>query len=496
MRRTDLSARLRPLWLRFRLPFLSAFFSGLLAHGFFLTNKIPVDDDLPFFFGKGATTISGRWGLELLRFVLPDLSLPWLYGLLSLLLLSVCACLIVHIFAVRSAFLQLLLSALFITFPAETGILSYTFTTLPYAIALLLAVAAVAFLRRGGRLRWTAAPLALLLSCSVYQGYFAFAPAFCVILLLQALLKSDRPVGLLIRDGVEMLLALLLGAGLYGLSILLMGRGLQLPVLTADVVDTERSLLFRFALTYSAFLHTLTRGYFGYVRGPVSQVCHAALLVLTLGGVLRALKNRPLSRWLLCLLGLALLPPAAYCLYLLADTSYIHSLSLYSFFSVYVLCAVVLDTEEPFSLRLRPFAAAALSVVLIGNVYFANAFSLCSYLEAEQAKSFYTGLITRVQATPGYDESCSLALFGDPQLLRTDLRERFDLGRFLLPGNNISRGIHAPEILRLYLGWDVPMADEAELAALRDSGLPADMPVYPCDGSVLRTGDVVVVRLG
>ena len=68
---------------RDRLPFFSALGFGLAAYGFCMTNKIPVGDDLVGLFSKGATTVSGRYGLELLRLVMPDASMPWIYGLMS-----------------------------------------------------------------------------------------------------------------------------------------------------------------------------------------------------------------------------------------------------------------------------------------------------------------------------------------------------------------------------------------------------------------------------
>ena len=45
------------------LPFFSALGFGFAAHMFMLTNKIPVDDDICCIFDKGATTVSGRYGL-------------------------------------------------------------------------------------------------------------------------------------------------------------------------------------------------------------------------------------------------------------------------------------------------------------------------------------------------------------------------------------------------------------------------------------------------
>ena len=496
MEKTRKEIRGKQLWDAYRGPFLSAFLFGLLAYGFLLVNKIPVDDDLPFFFGKGATTISGRWGLALLRLAMPDLSIPWFYGLLSLLILSLAACLIVGIFRLKNPALRIVLCGLFVCFPAETGTISYTFTSAPYALALLLAIASVAAFQRGKRWRYLAAPALLLFSCSIYQGYFAFAASFCLILLIQRLLREEEDTAAVVREGLAMLLMLVLAAGGYGLSMLLQQRLLHLPALTADVVNTRQSLPMRAAVAYSAFLHILTRGYFGYVRGRLSLVLHAAGILLVLAELFLRTRQQKLSRRLLCLLALVLLPLAVDCLYLLADTGFIHSLALYSFCSVYVLTAVVLDGRAGEGPRLpRRFAVLVMALVLAGNVYFANAFSLCSYLEYENAKSFYTELMVRAQQTPGFTQNSRLALIGEPGEQYINQRRDFDFGNFTLPGNNIRRSVHAQELLRLYIGWDVPFAGEEELAALRGSQALAAMPCYPYEGSVRMDGDVLIVKL-
>ena len=82
-----------------KVPFFSSLIFGLIAHMFVITNKLPNHDDVIYLFGKGATVSSGRWGLELLRQVIPDYSMPWLHGITSLLLLSVSICIIVELFS-------------------------------------------------------------------------------------------------------------------------------------------------------------------------------------------------------------------------------------------------------------------------------------------------------------------------------------------------------------------------------------------------------------
>ena len=149
---------------RDRLPFFTALDFGLLAYGFCMLNKIPVGDDLVGLFSKGATTVSGRYGLELTRLFLPDVSMPWIYGLMSLVLLALAVCVTVRLFRIRNRALQLLLAGVFVSFPAETGTLCYMFTAVPYALALLLTVLGVSLFAENRRGKWLSAPLLIAFS--------------------------------------------------------------------------------------------------------------------------------------------------------------------------------------------------------------------------------------------------------------------------------------------------------------------------------------------
>ena len=482
-------------WREDRLPFLAALGFGLAAHAFFLLNKIPVDDDLPNLFSKGATTVSGRYGLELLRLVLPDVSMPWIYGLMSLLLLAAAVCLTVRLFKLKSPVLRLLLAGVLLCFPAETGTLCYMFTAVPYALALLLTVAGTSVFIEGRRGRWLLAPLLLAFSCSIYQGYFAFASSFCVIWMIRRLAVEKREARAVLLEGLRLLGMLLLSVALYGLAILVAARLLGLPLL-GEAVNARQSLPLRAAVACSAWLKTLFRGYFGYVASGAARLVHV-LLLLTAGAalLLRLISDWERRRWLLLCLCLLLFPLSCYCLYLLADNSYIHALALYPFASLYVLCAVLLDGAET-PKTLRTLGCLALSLVLVQHIYFANAFYLRARLQYENTCALYTAVLTEVFETPGFDENSRLALIGEPNTGRTRFDEQFDFARFTLPGVNITDTRQAENVIRVYLGFELPFASEAERSALAESAELAAMPVWPYAGSVRKLGDVIAVKLG
>ena len=478
---------------RDRLPFYSSLGFGLLAYGFCMMNKIPVGDDLnPLgLFGKGATTESGRYGLELLRLVMPDASMPWIYGLMSILLISAAVCVTVRIFEIKSPVLQILLAGVFICFPAQAGTMLYMFTAAPYALALLLSVTGVWYFITGGKGCWFVSPLLIGFSCSIYQGYLSIAASFCVIRMIVLLCRSEKTALAVFREGVKMLAMLLASLALYGLMLLIASKLLGFPLLQ-EAVNESQSFPRRFLIVYSSWLKTFLDGRFGYVPNNVSRVMHLVLL-LTIGfaGLLQLRKKGSVSCLLLAGLCLFLYPLSCYCLFLLADNSYIHSLSLYSFASLYVLCAALLDGWLPDPApALRRLTALAMAVILCVNIFYANALYLRYYLRFEELKSFYTVLLTRVMETPGYAEGDRVAIVGDVPALSYDIDQHFTDAPLSLPSLELGSTAYAEYIINEYLGCDIPFASEEEKARLETD----DMPVYPYDGSVQKTGTMIVVK--
>ena len=478
-----------------RLPFFASFGFGLLAYGFCMLNKIPVGDDLVGLFSKGATTVSGRYGLELLRFVMPDVSMPWIYGLMSITLLSLAVCVTLRLFSIKNPLLRLLVAGVFVSFPAQAGTMLYMFTAAPYALALLLTVTGVWLFaeRRPGR--WLLPPLLIAFSCSIYQGYFSIGASFCVVRMIVLLCRTDKTAREVFREGVEMLAMLLLSLGLYGLALLAASKLLHLPILS-EVVNDRQSLPLRLRVVYSSWLMTLLRGRFGYVNTKLSLVMHLLLLLCAGIAMLMQLRRKgDAACFALAGLCLALWPLSCYCLFLLADNSYIHSLSLYSFASLYVLCAAILDgwRAKP-GLSLRRVTAAALALVLCGNLYYANALYLRYYLRFEELKSFYTVMLTRVFETPGFSEGDRLAILGDAPALTYDIDQHFPMAPLSLPSLELGSTDYAELIVSRYLGCDIPFADAEEQARLSASGAADGMSVYPFAGSVKKDGDVILVN--
>ena len=217
----SLGAACAALWRENRLPFLAGLLAGLAAHGYAFANKLLNHDEIESLFGKGATVTSGRWGLELVKLLFPDRSMPWIYGILSVLLISAAACLMLRVLDIKGTALRVVLPALVLTFPSLTGNFCFMFTSAAYAWSFLLAALSVFLFCRGGVRNALLSAVLLVLALGIYQAYISVAATLFVLLMLRDTLDGERSVADIIRFGVKAL-AMMLGAIVvyYGVTLL------------------------------------------------------------------------------------------------------------------------------------------------------------------------------------------------------------------------------------------------------------------------------------
>lgn len=499
------------LWLSARkavrensIPLLSALIFGFAAHLFAFSNKLVNADEIESLFGKGATVTSGRWGLEAVKLIFPDISVPWLYGVLSLLMLAVSACLIIRLFNIRSPLMQVLLSGMITAFPSQTGVFCFMFTSSAYAFAFLLSVASVWLFQRG-RLTWRiGAALCLVLSLSIYQAYAALTASLFVLLLIKGCLDGEEGFGGLLIYGFRALGMMLAAVAVYyAVSLLVLslgGTGFNSYV-TENV--NEAGILGRIRMAYDFLYYTLSYREFALISNEFSRylhiLCLGVCLVLTAAGAVGLLRKKAFLRCALLLFCTALLPLAVYSMFLVMDKGSIHTLVLHSFVAFYVLAALLADrllSGGAAMQRLgRDVLYISLGLVLMSNVYFANMAYVKLHLQYESAYSFYSILLSRVQNTEGFDEDCSLAIIGHQDNQLTSYPQ-IDLGYLMGPSQDLINIYSRENFLRRYMGTDIPLADEQQLDEISRSEEFQQMPEYPYYGSVKKLGDCIVVRLG
>ena len=491
---------------QYRIPLVSGTVFGLLAYMFAFTNKLINHDDVSALFSKGGTHTLGRWGLDILEYIFPNYSMPWIYGIITILLITISACVMINVFSIRSKLLQSLLVGSILTFPSLTGTFTYMFTSSSYAVSFLLAAVAVWLLVKMDKRTVFPALVCMIGSLSIYQSYVAIAAGLLVLDVLQRLLKEEE-IAPIIRRGIGYVVFLIVSLGLYyGCTMVinrLLGIGFS-SYASGNLSFSFTEVPSRILLAYQSFPRFFTEGYRGLMPTALSRLLHTGSLLIS--GLLLLLwaitgKKLQISRVFFLVAMLMVLPLAINCMYLFTTEDSVHTLVLYGFVSIYVLIVILAEAvlEQLSGSKFSQLGVNALSVLLAliiaGNIYLANEVSLLQHLRYENAVTFYTGLISDLRSNPDFTQDTKLAIVGNYQEPAFYL-EKFPFSDSVTGTDGFLPDVYSKgQFLEYYLGFPIPMAGDQEISELSATEEFMQMPVYPYYGSVKMIDNTLVVKL-
>ena len=493
-----------------RLPFLASVIWGFLAYTFAFTNKLVNHDEVSQLFGKGATVSSGRWGLSILDTIFPNVSMPWIYGVLTVLIVAIAICLIQHLFAIRSHLVQVLLAGCIMVFPSLIGLFGYMFTSTSYALSFLLAVLSVWLVCNP--CKWLLIPAlgCLVASVCIYQSYISIAASLLVLMLIRMLLTGEDPL-LVLKRGIGYVLFLVVGLGAYYLAtqVVLIIKDVSFNDYAADSISFSMDYLLEgMKLAYLNFARFFYWAHHRLMPTALARKLH--LLLFAAVGILLLLwavkQKKPCAlRFLLLAVLIGILPLAINCMYLITAESSIHTLVLYSFISIYILAAMVTELflkdvqTNKLAEILRRLTmdgiALALSVIVIINVYIANTAYLTLHLRYENAYSFYSSLTAQIRQMPEFQEGTKIAVVGDWQ------SPEFYMGHMEFTDYLVGvKGFFPSDysanyFMEYYIGFPAEFASGEETEAIRQTEAFRNMSTYPYYGSIDVIDNTIVVKL-
>ena len=490
---------------KYKVPAIAGMVIGLLAYMFAFTNKLVNHDEVFTLFFKGGSYSLGRWGLEILELIFPNYSMPWIYGIFTIALITASVCVIISIFSIRSKLLQVLLAGSVMVFPSLIGTFTYMFTSSSYAVSFLLAVLAVWLLNKLDKRTVIPALICMIGSLSIYQSYIAVAASLLVLTLIQRLLKEEEILPI-VKSGIFFVLFLIVSLGVYyaGTMVINKLRGVGFNSYAGGNLSFSfAEIPQRIVLAYQNFPKFFS-GYRGLMNGLFSQLLHTLCLVLTgvllfVWGFSRKKVQLPRILWLVALI--AVMPLAINCMYLFTTEDAVHTLVLYGFVAVYVLAVITGDLclalipEGKLSRLALNAMGFVLALIIAGNTYLANEAYLLLHLRYENAYSFYTSLVADIKMTPGFNEDTKLAVIGTWQEPSFYL-EKFPFSDHVTGTDGFLPDIYSKDrFLEYYLGFPIPMASEEEIAAITATPEYEEMARYPYYGSLQLIDDILVVKL-
>lgn len=499
--------RLFRLW---KIPFLASLIWGALAYTFAFTNKLINHDEAGQLFAKGATVSSGRWGLSILDAIFPNVSMPWIYGVITVVLIALAICLVIHLFSIQNRTVQVLLAGSIMVFPSLIGVFGYMFTSSCYGLSFLLAVLAVWLLCRP--CKWAILPAigCMVASVSIYQSYISVAACLLVLVLIRKLLLGEDPVAVL-KKGIGYVLFLVVSLGAYYLAtqVILVVKDVTFNDYAADSISFSPAYILEgIKLAYLNFARFFYWAHHRLMPTRFSRLLHmalfAAIAVMLLLQATKQKQSRSLRILLLAVL-VILLPLAINCMYMITAESSIHTLVLYSFVSIYILAAMLVDQllantelhKLPELLRRLSVDGSALAMALIIfiNIYTANTSYLAMHLRYENAYSFYSSLTAQIRQIPEFQEGTRLAVVGNWQspgfyANRMEFTEYLVGVKGFLPDSYT-----ANSFMEYYIGFPAEFVTTEEAEALRKTEAYQNMNIYPYYSSIAVIDDVIVVKL-
>lgn len=494
------------LWLndkftRYKVPFLSSMIVGLLTYMFMFTNKLPNSDDMEHLFGKGVELTSGRWGLSLMSYIFPDFSMPWIYGIITLILISVSVCITVKIFNIQNKIYQGLLGGLIIAFPSLIKTFNYMFTSTSYGISVILAVLSVYFLIKREWYNKVIALAFLVFSVSIYQAYVAITASFLLIYVIQMLIKDDD-IKDIIKKGIFFVLFLAVSLAVYyGITqIILLLSNQEFNGYANNNLDIEYSILGRIFYVYYYFILVITKNQFYLVPTQISSILHVVmLLIIAVEIIVWIFRKKNIIKTLLLGALLCLFPMATNCLFLFVGEKAVTTLTLYSFVSLYVIAFVLLESiGTKMNLRFKNLAEDIVSIlmliIIITNVYFGNQVYLSRMLRYENMYSLYISVVTQIKANENFKQGTKIAIIGKSVEMQTAIHEQCKSNDIEDFDGESPRPYSYAKFIKYYIGFDAEFATDEEIEQIAQTDEFKNMERYPYYGSIQKIDDYLVVK--
>ena len=171
--------------------FFTAIILGLCTHLPIMLSDIPNHDGLASIYFDQNMIMSGRWFLSVACGFSSYYSLPWLIGLLAILILAVTAVVLTEVLEINKVSGGVMIAGILVTFPVLTSTFAYVFTMDGYMLAVLLSVLAV-YMVDQGKSGFLWGGIALAFSMGIYQAYLPIAILLCLYKVVMILLKDAQ----------------------------------------------------------------------------------------------------------------------------------------------------------------------------------------------------------------------------------------------------------------------------------------------------------------
>ena len=342
----------------------------------------------------------------------------------------------------------------------------------------------------------------LTLALGIYQAYLSLASGLFVAYLIRKAMEREWSWRRMLRCGIWCLAVLAGGLALYfAVNKLVMTlTATQYNAYAAASITAEGlgGLLNAYGLFFKGILYR----YLLFVPTRFSRLLHLLLIGITALVCLHAfIREMDMGKRIIVLLLFIIYPLSVNCL--AAVTPGQHTVEYFSFYALYVIFASLADCAElpKCGSAARDAAAVLLALLVCVNTVFSNMVFLKQRLVYEESYGLGQQLVSRIKALPDYTGGervviagrASGAIYTVPEIsmwnipaVRDEVISIYSRDRLLRDYLGLDEYVEDVKVRNVDFGFD---ADEAFME------LYVSMPAFPAEGSVIKRGGDIIVKL-
>lgn len=519
---------------RYYITMIGAILCGLIAHLYQFTNKIFNYDELgqtPGGYGAGVSL--GRWGLQAIGDIMLKYygacSLPLISGLITLLFVSLSACVIVYIFDIKDKVCCFLIGGIISTFPTLVATYFFMFTAPYYGLSMLLSCIS-SYLTIHALNSWSKKKsngicsilcysvgiIILAFAIGIYQSYCAVTLSILLIYAVMDFYADKKDFKDIFFEGIGFCISFVISLGVYLLvsKLAVCVTGIQLDDYrgASDMAAIDlKKLLYSIYRTYISYYGLMTK--YDICQINCDRIIRLAFILLNIFVIAVIVRRIKHGGNLLNIIGFLLtilaLPMAMFFPIILihaqSDVSNCYTLMMYSVCFAFIFPIILYDKEEIKNISFKAFfirdlwgivVAGAITFSIIIYIWFANGnYQAMQYTNMHDLAYFET-MATQIKSLDGYNADMTVAIvgneFSDPTFQAGSLLgDRFDIDGKWETNVNYFNNIY---LWSSYLGYTPNIIEMKDSGYLKNNPEVESMPTYPNDGSIKIVDGMVIVK--
>lgn len=481
--------------------FFTAVILGLCTHLPIMLSDIPNHDGLASIYFDQNMVVSGRWFLSVACGFSSYYSLPWLIGLLSILLLAITAVLLTEVLEIKRISGGVIIAGILVTFPVLTSTFAYVFTMDGYMLAVLLSVLAV-YLVDKTKMGFLWGSIALALCMGIYQAYLPIAILLCLYKCTQILLKEISK-----KEKVKSIFNYLymgvIGVVLYYviMKLALLVQGKEIGAYQGGNESAGFSIA-TIAELYKDFVQFVLTGKV-LVNNVFSILAFCVIAGLFAVAFIQLCIRKKLYKsiwfYIVMILLLCIIPMASnVILVILPEVSY-HTLMRYQY--VILLMVMVAFIQEHLQIKREKTSVilCAAAIVLIFNYVVTDNIAY-SNLEKKYEKTYAycLRLADRMEQTEGYYQGIPIAMIGvvsDKEYPLTDVTGDVTSKLLGITGDTLLyTGENYKAFFANYLGMSINLIPIENMTDIYNSKEYWEMDSFPNDNSMKVVDGILYIK--